>query len=103
MKYDIKSKCVKNIVSFYINVAKKYKHTYSEKLQNKNISEAYDSMLLVEKTLRRRKPTLSRWQSKGWHMAHSGKWYYAYTIEGDTITIQDACHELNMHEEADDK
>ena len=32
-------------------------------------------------------------------MAHSGHWYYAYTIDGDTITIHDACHEQNMHED----
>ena len=33
-------------------------------------------------------------------MAHGKyhKWYYAYTIDGDTITIQDACHAQNMHE-----
>ena len=37
----------------------------------------------------------------GWHMAHAGTWYYAYTIDGDTVTIQDACHQQNMHE--DDK
>ena len=24
------------------------------------------------------------------------KWYFAYTIEGDTIFIQDACHAQNM-------
>lgn len=33
-----------------------------------------------------------------WHMANTDKWYYAYTIDGDTITIQDACHAQNMHE-----
>ena len=38
---------------------------------------------------------------QGWHMAHAGTWYYAYTIDGDTITIQDACHQQNLHE--DDK
>ena len=32
-------------------------------------------------------------------MAHSGHWYYAYTIDGDTITIHDACHERDMHED----
>ena len=32
-------------------------------------------------------------------MAHAGQWYYAYTINGDTITIEDACHVQNMHEE----
>jgi len=31
-------------------------------------------------------------------MAHSGSWYYAYTIEGNKIIIHDACHQLNMHE-----
>jgi hypothetical protein len=30
-------------------------------------------------------------------MANAGKWYYAYTIDKDTITIQDACHAQNMH------
>ena len=98
MKYVIKSKCVKNIVSFYLNVAKKYKNTYSEELKRKNVSEAYDNMFLIEKTLHRRKPILTRWQNHGWHMANTDKWYYAYTIDGDTITIQDACHAQNVHE-----
>jgi len=30
-------------------------------------------------------------------MANTDKWYFAYTIEGDTITIVDACHAQNMH------
>jgi hypothetical protein len=34
-------------------------------------------------------------------MANVGKWYYAYTIDDETITIQDACHEQNMHEETE--
>lgn len=98
MKYGIKSKCVKNIISFYLNVSKKYKYTYSEELKRKNVSEAYDNMYLIEKTLHRRKPTLTKWQKQGWHMANTDKWYYAYTINGYTITIQDACHAQNMHE-----
>ena len=55
-------------------------------------------MGLIEQSLLRRKPTLERWQKAGWHMANAGKWYYAYTISGDTITIEDACHEQNMHQ-----
>ena len=98
MKYDIKSKCVKKIISFYLNVAKKYKYTYSEELKRKNISEAYDNIFLIEKILHSRKPTITRWKNRGWHMANTDKWYYAYTIDGDTITIQDACHAQNMHE-----
>jgi hypothetical protein len=31
-------------------------------------------------------------------MANTDKWYFAYTIDGDTITIVDACHAQNMHE-----
>jgi hypothetical protein len=27
---------------------------------------------------------------------NTDKWYYAYTIDGDTITIVDACHAQNM-------
>jgi hypothetical protein len=32
-------------------------------------------------------------------MAHAGHWYYAYTINDDTVTIEDARHEQNMHED----
>lgn len=98
MNYNVKSKCTKNIVTFYLHVAKKYKHTYSEELMKKNISDAYDAMFLIEKTLQRRTPTITRWQQQGFHMAHAGKWYYAYTISDDIVTIEDACHEQNMHE-----
>ena len=96
MRYEIKSVCTRNISTFYHHVAKKYKHTYSLEMMRKNVCEAYDAMFLIEKTLLRRTPTLKRWQ--GWYMAHFGQWYYAYTIEDDTITIQDACHVQNMHE-----
>jgi len=82
-------------MSFYRNVSKKYKHTYSEELMHQNIDEAIDAMYQIEQTLLRREPTLERW--KGYYMANTDKWYFAYTIEGDTITIVDACHVQNMH------
>jgi hypothetical protein len=63
---------------------------------HQNIDDAVDAMFQIESTLLRRKPTISQWS--GFHMAHKGKWYFAYTIEGDTITIVDACHAQNMHE-----
>ena len=50
----------------------------------------------IERTLPRRRPTISRWE--GYHMANTDKWYYAYTIEGDTIKVVDVCHAQNMHE-----
>jgi len=52
--------------------------------------------ILIERTLPRRRPTISRWA--GYHMANTDRWYYAYTIEGDTITVVDACHAQNMHD-----
>ena len=96
MKYVISQRCIDNILVFYKNVSKKYKHTYSKENMRKNVKEAYNAMYLIEKTLLRRRPTLERWQQEGWHMAHAGKWYYAYSIADDTITIEDACHEQNM-------
>ena len=50
----------------------------------------------IERTLPRRSPIISRWE--GYHMANTDKWYYAYTLDGDTVTVVDACHAQNMHE-----
>lgn len=79
---------------FYRNVSRKYRHTYSEELMHQNIDDAVDSMYQIEKSLLRREPTLKRWV--GYHMANTDKWYFAYTFEGDTVTIVDACHAQNM-------
>jgi len=96
MKYIIKKRCAQKITSFYRNVSKKYKHTYSLELMEQNVHDAYDSMFRIETGLTRREPTLKRWA--GYHMANTDKWYYAYTIAGDTVTVIDACHAQNMHE-----
>ncbi len=96
MKYVVKKRAARKINSFYHNVAKKYKHTYSEEMMLKNIDEAVDSIYQIEHSLLRRQPTLTRWSN--YHMANTDKWYFAYIIDGDTITIVDACHAQNMHE-----
>jgi hypothetical protein len=93
-KYKVKPLARRKIRSFYNNVAKKYKHTYSKWLMHKNIDDAVDAMLQIECTLLRREPTIERW--KGYYMANTDKWYFAYSIDGDTITIVDACHAQNM-------
>jgi hypothetical protein len=62
----------------------------------KNVHDAIDSIYQIERTLLRREPTISRWE--GYHMANTDKWYFACTIDGDTITIVDAYHAQNMHE-----
>ena len=92
--YKIKPLAQRKIRSFYYNVAKKYKHTYSKWLMYKNIDDAIDGMFQIENSLLRRKPTISQWA--GYHMANTDKWYFAYTIEGDTITVVDARHAQNM-------
>lgn len=93
-RYKIKPLAQRKIHTFYNNVAKKYKHTYSKWLMHQNIDDAVDSMFQIERKLLRRKPTIERW--KDYYMANTDKWYFAYTIEGDTITIIDACHAQNM-------
>jgi len=94
MKHVIRKRCAQKITTFYRNVSKKYKHTYSQELMEKNVHDAYDSMFQIERTLLRREPTISQWA--GYHMANTDKWYFAYTIEGDTITVVDARHAQNM-------
>lgn len=97
MKHVIRKRCAQKITTFYRNVSKKYKHTYSQELMEKNVHDAYDSMFQIERTLLRREPTISQWA--GYNMANTDKWYFAYTIDGDTITVVDARHAQNMHEE----
>ncbi len=95
-QYLIKKRCANKITTFYRNVSQKYKHTYSQELMEKNVHDAYDSIYQIEKTLLRREPSLSRWS--GYYMANTDKWYYAYTFDGETVTVVDACHAQNMHD-----
>ena len=95
-RYKIRPLAQRKITTFYNNVGKKYKHTYSKELMHKNIDEAVDAMFQIERSLLRRKPTISRWN--GYYMANTDKWYFAYLFDGETVTIVDACHAQNMHE-----
>ena len=96
--YEVKPRAAYKIRQFYQNVAKKYLHTYDEADMTRNIFDALQRIYFIEKTLPRRQPTITRWKKENWYMANADKWYYAYTIDGETITIQDACHAQNMHE-----
>ena len=95
-KYIIKPRASQKIWSFYRNVARKYQHTFSEEDVISNVKYTVHSIYRIESSLLRRRPTITRWQ--GFHMAHAGKWYYAYTIDDDVITIHDVCHQQNMHD-----
>ena len=94
-KYIVKPLASRKIWHFYRNVALKYPNTFTEEDIARNVKSAVRSIHLIESGLQRRSSTLNRWDGK--HMAHAGKWYYAYTIEGNTIVIYDACHQQNMH------
>ena len=96
MNYIIKPRASRKIYTFYQNVAKKYRHTYDKDDMKRNAHDALFSMYEIERTLLRREATLTRW--KGYYMANTDKWYFAYTIDGDTVTVRDACHAQNMHE-----
>ena len=93
--YIIKPRAAQKIYSFYRNVAKKYRHTYDKDDLKRNVHDAVFSIYGIESTLLRREPTLSR--RKGYHMANTDKWYFAYTFDGETVTVVDACHAQNMH------
>lgn len=95
-KYVVKPRAIQKFRSFYSNVARKYKNTFTYEDLEHSVHDALFSIYQIEKTLLRRPPKLKRWE--GYHMANTSRWYYAYTIEGDTIFVVDACHAQNMKE-----
>ena len=95
-KYIVKPRAQQKIRSFYRNVARKYRHTYDYADFMRNVHDAVFSIYGIEQSLLRREPTISRW--KGYYMANTDKWYFAYTFDGKTVTVVDACHAQNMHE-----
>ena len=95
-KYILSRRAAARIRSFYGNVARKYRHTYSFEDMERNIRDAVLSIYRIEDGLTRREPTISRW--KGLYMANTARWYYAYRIDGNTVTVVDASHAQNMHE-----
>ena len=93
-KYAIKPLAIVKIRKFYRNVHRRYPNIYSYDDMIRYVNTTVDNIYRIERTLLRRKPIIDGWQE--WYMAHAGKWYYAYSIDGDTITIHDACHAQNM-------
>ena len=95
-KYFFTKRAAAKIRTFYRNVGKKYCNTYSYEDMERNVRDAFFAIYAIERSLPRRRPTISRWT--GYYMTNTDKWYYAYTIEGNTITVVDAWHAQNMHE-----
>lgn len=95
-RFVIKPLAIRRIRAFYRNVYLRYPNIYSYYDMLKYINDTVDAIYCIERSLLRRKPTLERWEK--WYMAHAGNWYYAYSVDGDSITIHDACHQQNMHD-----
>ena len=95
----IKPLASQKIFSFYRNVAKKYRHTYDKINLKRDVRNAIQSIDQIECGLLRRPPLLSRWKNNGYYMANTDKWYFAYTFDGENVTVVDACHAQNIHEE----
>lgn len=100
MRYDyvVKPRAAQKIRSFYRNVARKYRHTFTYEDVMNSVHDAVFSIYKIENGLQRRRPVLSRWE--GYHMASANNWYFAYKIAGNMIVVVDACHAQNMHEGA---
>ena len=97
LRYVVKSRAAQKIYTFYSNVARKYRHTYDKDDLKRNVRDALYSIYSIENGLQRREPTIARWTERGYFMANTDKWYFAYTFDGSTITVVDACHAQNMH------
>lgn len=98
MKYKIYDNVGSKIKSFYRNVAKKYTNTWDEEDTINSILSVKNAIFQIENGLLRRRPTLSRWESKGYYMTNAKKWYFAYYVKDGVIHVVDACHSQNMHE-----
>lgn len=98
MNYKISKYALNQIRSFYNNVAKKYRNTWSKEDVKKYVLATKQSIYQIENGLIRRNPTISRWQGLFMATSKDKKWNFAYKIDGDTIYIEDACHAQNMHE-----
>ena len=97
-RYEVRPSASRSVWRFYRNVAWKYRHTFDTEDLVRNAQKAIRNMGRIEQSLLRRRPTLRRWQEHGWHMAKAGKWFYAYSVTDETVIIEDACHQQNMHE-----
>ena len=60
-KYFYTKRTAAKIRSFYRNVGKKYRHTYSYEDMERNVRDAFFAIYAIERTLPRRRPTISRW------------------------------------------
>ena len=64
-KYFYTKRTAAKIRSFYRNVGKKYRHTYSYEDMERNVRDAFFAIYAIERTLPRRRPTISAMGARG--------------------------------------
>ena len=98
-KYLIRDKVEKAISGFYVNVSKKWCNTWSEDDVVRSFKKVYNGIITsIEQFPQGRKPTLEKWEKKGYRMTTFEKWCFAYYIINDTVYVDDAIHGQNIHE-----
>lgn len=107
MKVVVNKKALQSISTFYHNVRKKYKHTYSKEQMEKNIDEVCDAIQSIKDN--GKVPILQKHKIKGYKEATWKRrgtkinWYFEYKVETDEnndyiIHVYEAINFRNMHE-----
>ena len=107
MKVVVNKKALQSISTFYHNVRKKYKHTYSKEQMEKNIDEVCDVIQSIKDN--GKVPILQKHKIKGYKEATWKRrgtkinWYFEYKVETDEnndyiIHVYEAINFRNMHE-----
>ena len=107
MKVVVNKKALQSISTFYHNVRKKYKHTYSKEQMEKNIDEVCDAIQSIKDN--GKVPILQKHKIKGYKEATWKRrgtkvdWYFEYIVETDEnndyiIHVYEAINFRNMHE-----
>lgn len=107
MKVVVNKKALQSISTFYHNVRKKYKHTYTKEQMEKNIDEVCDAIQSIKDN--GKVPILQKHKIKGYKEATWKRrgtkinWYFEYKVETDEnndyiIHVYEAINFRNMHE-----
>ena len=107
MKVVVNKKALQSISTFYHDVRKKYKHTYSKEQMEKNIDEVCDAIQSIKDN--GKVPILQKHKIKGYKEATWKRrgtkinWYFEYKVETDEnndyiIHVYEAINFRNMHE-----
>ena len=107
MRVVVNKRAFLSISTFYHNVRKKYKHTYSKEQMEKNIDEVCDAIQSIKDN--GKVPILQKHKIKGYKEATWKRrgtkinWYFEYKVETDEnndyiIHVYEAINFRNMHE-----